>query len=69
MGASHWHRRFRAQDRQLPLLGRALDASDRIIGGQWVSYDRPDFIWTKDKAPAFCGSDLSELGRIYQPIR
>lgn len=27
-----------------------LDASNNIIGGEWVSDDRPDFLWYKEKA-------------------
>ena len=27
-----------------------LDSSNRIIGGEWVSDDRPDFLWYKEKA-------------------
>ena len=32
-----------------------LDAQDRIIGGDWISSDRPDFIWTMAKAESFVG--------------
>jgi hypothetical protein len=44
-----------------------LNASGEIIGGSWASRKRPDFIWTKEKAPAFTG-DLADLTRIYKPI-
>ena len=43
-------------------------ASGEIIGGTWVSYKRPDFIWTKEKSPEFTG-DLADLVKIYQPIK
>lgn len=26
-----------------------LDAADNIIGGSWVSWNRPDFLWTKER--------------------
>lgn len=26
-----------------------LDAANNIIGGSWVTWNRPDFLWTKDK--------------------
>lgn len=40
-----------------------LDSSGRIIGGEWISRDRPDFIWTMRKPRAFTGilSRLDEL--------
>ncbi len=41
-----------------------LDSKDNIIGGKWLSYDRPDFLWKQDK-PAFDG-DFKGVERIYQ---
>lgn len=40
-----------------------LDAYGRIIGGEWKSRARPDFIWSMDKATSFKGNfaRLSEL--------
>lgn len=40
-----------------------LDANDNIIGGEWISKQRPDFIWTMDRAQSFNGrfARLSEL--------
>lgn len=40
-----------------------LDAYGRIIGGEWVSKARPDFIWTMEKATTFGGpfSRVSEM--------
>jgi hypothetical protein len=40
-----------------------LDYSGRIIGGDWVSKARPDFLWRMGKASSFSGNfaRLSEL--------
>jgi hypothetical protein len=40
-----------------------LDRTGKIIGGEWISRERPDFLWTVEKAPAFTGlmARLSEL--------
>jgi hypothetical protein len=40
-----------------------LDASGKIVGGEWESDERPDFLWNKEKAPEFIGilSRLPEL--------
>ena len=40
-----------------------LDSSGRIIGGEWISKARPDFLWEMEKATSFQGSfaRLSEL--------
>jgi hypothetical protein len=40
-----------------------LNANNEIIGGDWKSDDRPDFLWVKYKPEAFTGtlSRLSEL--------
>ncbi len=41
---------------KLELLYRVeLDAEGKIVGGAWESSVRPDFLWDKDKAPAFDG--------------
>jgi len=42
-----------------------LDSRGRIIGGAWISFERPDFIWTQTK-PGFTGymaplKDLIEM--------
>lgn len=41
-----------------------LDKNDKIIGGEWLSFKRPDFIW-KQKAPKFKGF-FSELETLYK---
>lgn len=40
-----------------------IDASGKIIGGEWISKSRPDFLWTMAKATSFDGNfaRLSEL--------
>lgn len=40
-----------------------IDAQGNIIGGEWISRARPDFIWTMSKATSFNGrfARLSEL--------
>lgn len=40
-----------------------IDAKGKIIGGNWISKARPDFIWGMDKATRFTGkfARLSEL--------
>jgi len=44
-----------------------LNAYGEIIGGEWVSFDRPDFLWKKSKL-AFTG-DFSALNVIYRPAK
>ena len=41
-----------------------LDSEDNIIGGEWVSFDRPDFLWKQAK-PEFQGF-FAPLEKIYQ---
>lgn len=40
-----------------------LDAAGNIVGGEWESSDRPDFLWNKKKVTSFEGifAKLSEL--------
>lgn len=40
-----------------------LNVNDEIIGGKWISNDRPDFLWKKRRPARFAGL-LSELGRL-----
>jgi hypothetical protein len=42
-----------------------IDANDNIIGGEWVSEDRPDYIWMKTKME-FTG-EFEALNGIYKP--
>jgi hypothetical protein len=41
-----------------------LDDNNNIIGGEWISDLRPDFVWFKEKA-SFSGA-FSKLNEIYQ---
>lgn len=41
-----------------------LDAGGFIVGGRWISSERPDFLW-KQTLPAFSGY-FEPLGRIYE---
>src|SRR5690606_1183880 len=40
-----------------------IDVDNNIIGGQWISKDRPDFIWQKRRPARYAGL-LSEVGRL-----
>lgn len=40
-----------------------LNASGQIIGGDWISTQRPDFLWLERKVPSFGGS-FSKLGEL-----
>ena len=42
-----------------------LDSNDKIIGGDWVSQKRPDFVWTQSQT-VFSG-DWRSLNDIYTP--
>ena len=44
-----------------------LNAKGEIIGGEWISEHRPDFVWNQPKS-AFTGS-WSTLNTIYAPVQ
>lgn len=44
-----------------------VDASGAIIGGDWISYDRPDYMWIMKKEGFF--EDFERLGEIYTPVQ
>jgi hypothetical protein len=46
-------------------LDLAQDSS--ILGGDWITFDRPDFLWIFRKA-SFQG-DFAKLNEIYQPVK
>ncbi len=54
------NQRFRSRDFEYDL---ELNTYGDIIGGEWVSKDRPDFLWLKAKPEAYAGmfSDLARL--------
>jgi hypothetical protein len=41
-----------------------LNASDEIIGGEWLQNDRPDFLWTQERVPFTRGFEALE--RLYE---
>ena len=41
-----------------------LNFFGRIIGGSWLSHERPDFIWTQNRPPF--QSDFKKLGKLYR---
>ncbi len=43
-----------------------LDVRGRIIGGDWLTLDRPDFMWIMER-PGFVG-DFEPLKDLYRPI-
>lgn len=47
-----------------------LDGAGKIVGGEWISITRPDFIWIKRRDKKFQNSPipLGGLGRIYKPV-
>ena len=57
--AEHWSKAdYAAEDAQSSVTYRyrlELNANDEIIGGEWLEYERPDFLW-KQKTPDFLGS-------------
>lgn len=48
-----------------------LDASDKIVGGEWISESRPDMIWMKKRDEKFLDAKvpLAGLNSIYKPVR
>lgn len=48
-----------------------LDNDDQIIGGEWISLSRPDFIWTKVRDLKFQNypMPLAGLSGIYHPVK
>ena len=48
-----------------------LDAAGNIIGGEWISETRPDFLWLEKKHDRFSsaeGINMSGLNTIYKPV-
>jgi hypothetical protein len=41
-----------------------LNAAGEIVGGEWISWIRPDFLWFRGQAP-FTG-DFTVLGDLYE---
>lgn len=48
-----------------------IDQGGNIIGGEWISSTRPDFLWMYERAKKFKNSPvpLANLQNIYQPLK
>lgn len=48
-----------------------LDANGRVIGGEWISETRPDFMWMFARSQKFKSAfiNLSGLNAIYRPVQ
>lgn len=44
-----------------------LNANGEIIGGDWISFDRPDYMWIMKKEGFF--DDFKRLGEVYQAVQ
>ncbi len=62
------HQEFRSKNYEYIV---ELDMAGRVLGGEWISETRPDFIWMYERAKNFRNSPipLGGLGRIYKPIK
>jgi Transglutaminase elicitor len=62
------HQEFRSKD-YIYIL--ELDSSGRIVGGEWITETRPDFLWTITRETKFKNSPfpLAGLNTIYRPVR
>lgn len=48
-----------------------MNGSGKIIGGEWISQTRPDFMWNYAKSKRFKNAPipLGNLGKIYRPVK
>lgn len=48
-----------------------LDSSGKVVGGEWISQTRPDFMWLYARSKTFKNSPipLAHLRHIYRPLR
>ncbi|MBA2403394.1 MAG: hypothetical protein H0V66_01375 [Bdellovibrionales bacterium] len=48
-----------------------LDGAGKVVGGEWMSDTRPDFLWTKKRDQKFQNSPmpLGGLVKIYKPVK
>lgn len=62
------HQEFRHKNYEYVL---ELDGSGKIIGGEWISQTRPDFMWMYGRSKNFKNSPipLANLKHIYRPLR
>lgn len=62
------HQEFRSKNYEYIL---ELDGAGKIVGGEWISETRPDFLWIYDRSAKFNNKTmpLSGLNAIYRPVR
>jgi hypothetical protein len=62
------HQEFRYRDYEYFL---ELNASGNIIGGEWITSTRPDFMWMYGRSSDFKSGpiNLTHLKHIYRPVR
>lgn len=62
------HQEFRTKDYEYIL---ELDNEENIIGGEWISKTRPDFLWSKTRDLVFWNMPLplGGLNQIYKPVK
>jgi hypothetical protein len=62
------HQEFRSKNYEYVL---ELDANGNVIGGEWISETRPDFMWIITRERKFYNSPypLAGLNFIYRPVR
>jgi hypothetical protein len=62
------HQAFRSKDYEYVL---ELDQQGQIVGGEWITLTRPDFLWAKRRDPRFINGrvPLAGLNLIYRPVR
>lgn len=62
------HQAFRFKDYEYVL---ELDSKNNVIGGEWISATRPDFLWSLGRENKFQNGNLplSGLNAIYRPLR
>lgn len=48
-----------------------MDSAGKVIGGEWISETRPDFMWIYERSKNFKNSPvpLGDLGKIYRPVK
>jgi hypothetical protein len=62
------HQEFRYRDYEYFV---ELNASGNVIGGEWITSTRPDFMWLYGRSTGFKSGpiDLTHLKHIYRPVR
>ena len=62
------HQEFRSKDYEYIV---ELDGTGKVIGGEWISSTRPDFMWMYGRSRNFKNSamPLANLKHVYRPLR